>query len=462
MLRFAVANLLSRPGRTLLATIGLTIAIAGMVGLFAIAGGIDHMLEASLGPVPGVVVMQAGAPIPLFSTLPSGWGREMADIEGVNVVNPEVWTRVNLLDGESVLSPPRLLLGADIPNRLRLKHGVYTTCVEDGRFLSKQDRGQPHVVISRQIAEDLDKQVGDPLDVNGREMTVVGIYHTGSLLADVTIIADIDVVRDMIRVDTNTVSCFYLEPHDGVTSDVLVERVQQQFAGREPPEWRPSGFATTIAKPPTSVGDWVRLLAGVLSQGPPRSSTDPTSTEEAAHTRVQPSDRNDTIANDDADSETPRSNSPKKQVMEVHSVADWGDRFSDLATDLNLVLAMLTGLGMLIAVSSILNTMLMSVTERTVEFGILRANGWSQGDVVRLITCESALLGLAGGLLGVSCGWIATQVINHLWADRILLYAGPVLLVGSLTFSICVGVLGGLYPSLRAARMSPMQAIRRG
>ncbi|MEZ6145426.1 MAG: FtsX-like permease family protein [Planctomycetaceae bacterium] len=46
--------------------------------------------------------------------------------------------------------------------------------------------------------------------------------------------------------------------------------------------------------------------------------------------------------------------------------------------DLDLILGLLTGLGIMIAVFSILNTMLMSVTERTIEFGILRANGWSQ------------------------------------------------------------------------------------
>ncbi len=70
--------------------------------------------------------------------------------------------------------------------------------------------------------------------------------------------------------------------------------------------------------------------------------------------------------------------------------------------------------------------------------------------------------GAAGGLLGITCGWIATLVINNIWSDRAHLYAGPLLLVGSLFFAVGVGALGGLYPALRAARMSPMDAIRRG
>src|SRR5690606_14846615 len=110
---------------------------------------------------------------------------------------------------------------------------------------------------------------------------------------------------------------------------------------------------------------------------------------------------------------------------------------------------------------SILNTMLMSVTERIVEFGILRANGWSQQNVVQLIVCEAALVGAAGGLLGVLAGWAATHVINAVWPDRIHLYASGLLLGFSLLFAVAVGMLGGFYPALRAARLSPMEAIRR-
>ena len=87
MIRFALANLLSRPGRTALSVFGLTIAIAGMVGLFSIAGGIDSLIDSSFGGIEGVVVLQNGAPLPLFSTLPAAWGEEMSRISGVSVVN---------------------------------------------------------------------------------------------------------------------------------------------------------------------------------------------------------------------------------------------------------------------------------------------------------------------------------------------------------------------------------------
>ena len=433
MLRFAFANLLSRPGRTTLSTLGLTIAIAGMVGLFAIASGIDDMLEESLGEVPGVVVLQPGAPIPLFSTLPAVWAEEMQQIEGVHVVTTEAWARVNMLDGKNVFSPPRLLMGIDIPTRLQLDHGVYPDKVEAGRFLNVSDIGHPNIVVSRQIADDLRKGVGDQVQLNGKAMSIVGVYHTGALITDMTILAPIDVVRTMARIDPGTVSCFYIEQMKGVAAETLVERVQQTFAGREPSSWQPSALTGFLANP----GEAIRDLMQRTSE---EALRDPKNHEPVAEA-------------DDAD---------PPLALEVYTVAQFGDRFNDLSMDLDLILGLLTGLGMLIAVFSILNTMLMSVTERTIEFGILRANGWSQSDVIRLITCESALIGLSGGVLGVLLGWIGTQVINSVWSDRAHLYAGPMLLAFSLLFSIAVGMVGGLYPALRAARMSPMQAIRRG
>jgi len=108
------------------------------------------------------------------------------------------------------------------------------------------------------------------------------------------------------------------------------------------------------------------------------------------------------------------------------------------------------------------NTMVMSVTERIIEIGILKANGWSRSDVLKLITFESALIGLGGGMLGSILGWLGTQVVHWNWPERVDLYAGPGLLSFSVCFAVAMGVLGGLYPAIWAMRMMPMDAIRRG
>jgi putative ABC transport system permease protein len=148
--------------------------------------------------------------------------------------------------------------------------------------------------------------------------------------------------------------------------------------------------------------------------------------------------------------------------IEVRSPTDWASRFEDFSADLDLFLAIMSGIGVTIAVLSIVNTMLMSVTERIIEFGILKANGWSRYDVLRLITSESAVLGFFGGIFGCLVGWIATRGINSIWPDRIYLVATPGLLLFGLVFSTVLGILGGVYPAVWAMRMMPMDAIRRG
>src|SRR5258708_37189749 len=114
MFRFALKNLFSRPLRTLLALCGLTVAIAGMVGLFSVAEGIEATVSATFGRIPGLAVMQPGAPIPLFSRLPAEWGSAIAGLPGVHIVHPEVWTGANFLEGKSSPTPPRCLFGSDL------------------------------------------------------------------------------------------------------------------------------------------------------------------------------------------------------------------------------------------------------------------------------------------------------------------------------------------------------------
>lgn len=430
MLKFAWQNLLSRPLRTALSVLGLTIAIAGMVGLFSIAGGIQQLVSSTFEQIPGLLVQQRGAPMPLFSALPAAWEEDLQAIPGVKVVNAEVLARVNRIDQQSILSPPRLLLGVDIEDRLMLEHGVYDENLVAGRFLELSDRGTRNCVLSRQIAEQFGKSVGETLKVNGYDLTIVGLYHCGSLILDVNILLDIDTVREMARIDKGTVSCFYVE-QDGTAADAdLARRIEERFVGRDARLWEPSLLQ--------------KMLIETLSAAAGDSATPPAAS-----------------AADSVRSASFERSNVEDSPVEVQTQSEWSARFDDFTADLKLFLSIMTTVGLAIAVSSIVNTMLMSVTERMVEFGILRANGWTRGDVLKLITFESALLGIAGGVCGAVVGWVAVQGINAWQTEKLRLYAGPQLLALSLIFSTLLGIIGGLYPAWRAASKSPMEAIRR-
>ncbi len=90
--------------------------------------------------------------------------------------------------------------------------------------------------------------------------------------------------------------------------------------------------------------------------------------------------------------------------IDARSMEEFSANFGRLLGQLDLFLMLIVSLALLVGVVGIINTMLMSTTERFSEFGILRTNGWSQRDVLTLVTVESAYLGLLAGLLGCAPG----------------------------------------------------------
>ncbi len=444
MLRFAWRNLINRPVRTILSVLGLSVAIAGMVGLFAISGGIDHLVRRTFEKVPGLLVQQQGAPIPLFSSLPAAWKDEIAAIPGVAVVNGEVMVRVNLIEQKRIVTPPRFLVGLDIPTRLQLKHGIYDEHVVEGRFLTLADRGTLHCALSRQIADAHQKTVGSTLLVNGSELTIVGIYDCQSQLLDVNILMDIDVLRQLARISSDTVSCFYVEQVPGTKNKELKARIEQTFVGRE---WKSSGAMDTLNLLAGGGTNPLQSVANAFDQWA-KGTTQP---KRAATVRPSPI----------AAPAQPDSKIPVPSTVEVRSPEDWAEQFDTFSGDLDLFLTMISGVGFLIAVLSILNTMLMSVMERIGEFGILRAMGWTRREVMQLVMSESAVIGLAGGIVGVILGTAAALAANEVWPDRLSLHVSLGLALFAFLMSTLLGVAGGLYPAWKAAKLSPMDAIRR-
>ncbi len=109
-----------------------------------------------------------------------------------------------------------------------------------------------------------------------------------------------------------------------------------------------------------------------------------------------------------------------------------------------------------------MNTMLMSVFERTREIGVFRAVGWSKGRVVRLILGEALWLSILGGMVGIGIAIWLVSALNQLPAlygflDSALL---PALYVQGLITAMLLGIVGGLYPAWRAARLQPVEAMR--
>ena len=116
----------------------------------------------------------------------------------------------------------------------------------------------------------------------------------------------------------------------------------------------------------------------------------------------------------------------------------------------------------LVGALGVLNTMLMSVNERTQEIGVLLAVGWRRRAVTLLILLESIVVSAAGGVVGIALGTLGVWALEHvaLLRSKIEGLFTPGLILCAIGLSIVFGVIGGLYPAIRAARMSPAAALR--
>jgi len=118
-------------------------------------------------------------------------------------------------------------------------------------------------------------------------------------------------------------------------------------------------------------------------------------------------------------------------------------------------------LAIIVGVLGVMNTMLMTVFERTHEIGILLAVGWKRQRILYMVLCESALLGLLGGIAGVGLGALGLKLLELTPAIRGLLEPdlSAKLLLTSVAIAVIVGVISGLYPGWRSSRLSPSRAL---
>lgn len=120
-----------------------------------------------------------------------------------------------------------------------------------------------------------------------------------------------------------------------------------------------------------------------------------------------------------------------------------------------------SAIALIVGFFGVMNTMVMSVNERTREIGILRALGWRVGRVIRMVLLESVLLSILGALAGIVGAILIVGLLTQLPAvnDRIDGNIEPMIFVYGFLIAVGVGFLGGLVPATRAARMLPSQAL---
>jgi len=155
--------------------------------------------------------------------------------------------------------------------------------------------------------------------------------------------------------------------------------------------------------------------------------------------------------------------------FEIHSFLEQFDQIRKSFLIFDVIVGAIGLLGLFIASLGIVNTMVMSIIERTREIGILKSLGAQEKQIRLLFLIESGTIGLLGSFGGILLGWLVSRLLSFAmkWymarqeVPPMEMFSLPVWVVlAAIVFGVGVSVLAGLYPSGRAARVDPVRALR--
>ncbi|HEX2195134.1 MAG TPA: ABC transporter permease [Candidatus Limnocylindria bacterium] len=138
------------------------------------------------------------------------------------------------------------------------------------------------------------------------------------------------------------------------------------------------------------------------------------------------------------------------------------DQIGQASVVFNLIIVGASVIAVIVGGLSVINTMVMTVSERVREIGVKKAVGARTGAILVEFITEATLLGAIGGVVGLAAGWLLVTVLNAQTAGSgtSVFLVTPALLLRSLAFATVLGALAGIYPAFRAARLDPVQALR--
>lgn len=140
------------------------------------------------------------------------------------------------------------------------------------------------------------------------------------------------------------------------------------------------------------------------------------------------------------------------------------EQFESVFGILQAVLIAIASISLLVAAMGIMNTMLMSVMERTHEIGIMKAIGAKNRNILSLFLLEAGVVSVIGGVCGCVLGVTGAQAISFgiqtAFDVEVATIVKPEVLLGGIAVAMLVGILSGLYPARKASKMSPVEAVK--
>ena len=142
----------------------------------------------------------------------------------------------------------------------------------------------------------------------------------------------------------------------------------------------------------------------------------------------------------------------------VQSITDMTSQFDSILSILTLFISLVAAISLLVGGIGVMNIMLVSVTERTREIGIRKALGARTGSILLQFLAEAAIITLLGGLIGIVFGIMGGNLIGSIVGVAARTQVSTI--IGATVFSSAVALFFGIYPARKAAKLSPIEALR--
>lgn len=146
----------------------------------------------------------------------------------------------------------------------------------------------------------------------------------------------------------------------------------------------------------------------------------------------------------------------EKNNFAMETAASLIEQFASITSGVFIAMIFISSIGLMIGGLGVMNIMLVSVTERTREIGIRKAIGAKQSDILLQFLIEAATLTGFGGIVGLLIGWLLTLLVKMIMPSYVPLWA-PIVGFGA---SVGIGIVFGLFPAWKAARLDPIESLR--
>lgn len=315
--------------------------------------------------------------------------------------------------------PPPTIEGMDL-DRVARNRNWETLDMKEGRL---PERGDPNdvIAIGSSIATDKNVGVGDTMTVRGREFNIIGVADQTLTGPDTYVFMPIEPAREMF-IEANPFLKSLKEQSESAEdiSDVALARLPEEARKQ-------------ILDARSFKIENINTAAAVAW----KDGADP---EDVAN-RIKEQFKDEVLVL-----------SPKKL----------GEQIDQASAVFNALILGSALIALVVGGFSIINTMLMSISERTKEIGIKKALGASRRSIAGEYTLEAGVIGVIGGLIGIGFGVLTIFLINKKTAESgaEIFLLEPTLLAAVLVFSFVLGILAGMMPAIRASRMKAVQAIR--